>query len=259
MPALRVTCQNCQRVTVVDSDKVPDQPVSYKCPACQSKVVIDKRKLLAAERETADPSATVALASMAPPPAAQPAPARASAPAPAAGPPAEPPAERAAAADRSSGPLVVPPDSMLEMALPPGETLPPGLLVAEDRETGAQLRRILEPYDCNLEVIVDAAAARERALQDPPPLLIYVADAVTKPPFAPLEPLVGLPPRERRRSFFVLVAGNVKTLDGNLAFLYQVNLLLGRSHLSQAPGILYSALRAHQRLYRPFFAALVEQ
>ena len=65
-----------------------------------------------------------------------------------------------------------------------------------------------------------------------------------------------LPPRERRRVFAVLVASNVKTLDGNLAFLYQVNLLLNRQHLQQAPGILYAALRSHQRLYQPFLAAL---
>ena len=79
---------------------------------------------------------------------------------------------------------------------------------------------------------------------------------MTKPPYAPLEPLVTLPPRERRRTFAVLVASNVKTLDGNLAFLYQVNLLLNRQHVPQAAGILYSALRSHQRLDKPFLAAL---
>jgi DNA-directed RNA polymerase subunit RPC12/RpoP len=231
MPALRVTCQNCQRVTVVDSDKVPDQPVSYRCPNCQSKVLIDKRKLLAGE---SDDGSTVSL-----PRAAQ-------------------PSAAAAGGERSSGSLVVAPDSLLEMALPPGESIPPGLLVAEDRELAEQVKRMLEPYDCVLETFADAAAARESALQDPPPLLLYVADAVTKPPYAPLEPLVTLPPRERRNSFLVLVASNVKTLDGNLAFLYQVNLLLNRQHVSQAAGILYSALRSHQRLYKPFLAALAE-
>ena len=244
MPALRVTCQNCQRVTVVDSEKVPDQPVAYRCPACQSKVVIDKRKLLAAEADVSTaPSLGVASAVVGSGSNA----ARASTAS--AGP---------ADADRSSGSLVVAPDALLEMSLPPGESIPPGFLVAEDREVGAQLRRMLEPYDCTLESFADAAAARERALQEPPALLAFVADAVTKPPYAPLEPLVSLPPRDRRRVFMVLVASNVKTLDGNLAFLYQVNLLLNRQHVPQAAGILYSALRSHQRLYKPFLAALRE-
>ena len=235
MPALRVTCQHCQRTTVIDSEKLPDQPVAFRCPGCQAKVTVDKRKLLAAADaagESVPPSAAAAPA-----------------PAPTSSRPAAAAATNAAA-DRSSGPLVVTPESPLEMALPPGETLPPGFLVAEDAEAGTLLRRALEPYDCILEPFADAAAARERALQEPPPLLVYVADAVTKPPYAPLEPLVTLPPRERRRTFAVLVAGNVKTLDGNLAFLYQVNLLLNRQHLAQAPAILYAALRSHQRLYR---------
>ena len=246
MPALRVTCQHCQRTTVIDSEKLPDQPVAFRCPGCQAKIVVDKRKLLAtadAAGETAHAAAPAAEATAAAVPARSAAAGRAGG---------------TADGDRSTGPLVVTPDSPLEMALPPGETLPPGFLVAEDAETGTQLRRALEPYDCILEPFADAAAARERALQEPPPLLVYVADAVTKPPYAPLEPLVTLPPRERRRTFAVLVAGNVKTLDGNLAFLYQVNLLLNRQHLAQAPGILYSALRSHQRLYRPFLAALRE-
>jgi hypothetical protein len=243
VPALRVTCQNCQRVTVVDSDKVPDQPVAYRCPACQSKVVIDKRKLLSAEADVATaPSIAAAVAAGS---SGSGSGGRAS-------------AASAGDADRSSGSLVVAPDALLEMTLPPGESIPPGFLVAEDREVGAQLRRQLEPYDCVLETFLDAPAARERALQEPPALLAFVADAVTKPPYAPLEPLVSLPPRERRRVFMVLVAGNVKTLDGNLAFLYQVNLLLNRQHVPQAAGILYSALRGHQRLYKPFLAALRE-
>ncbi len=231
MPPLRVTCQSCQRVTVVDSDKVPDQPVSYRCPGCQARVVLDKRKLLAGNVDTA-PAPTGAAPATAPPPPTQ--------------------------DERITGSLLVAPDSLLEMALPPGETIPPGFLVAGDRKTGLLLRHALEPYECVLEPFADADAARERALQDPPPLLVYVAEAVTKPPYAPLEPLVSLPPRERRQIFAVLVASNVKTLDGNLAFLYQVNLLLNRQHVSQAAGILYAALRYHQRLYRPYLAAVGE-
>jgi len=244
--ALRVVCPNCQRVTVVDADKVPDQPVSYRCPACQAKVIIDKRKLLATDADTAElppiSAAGAATPPETPPPAAPP-----------------PPGRFMASAERSaSGSFAVASDSLFELALPPGQSIPPGILVAEDAESAAQVRRQLEPYDCTLEQLADAAAARERILLEPPPLLVYAAEAVSKPPYAPLEPLVTLPPRERRQVFILLVAPNVKTLDGNLAFLYQVNLLLNRQHISQATGILYSALSYHQRLYRPFLAAVAE-
>jgi hypothetical protein len=231
MPPLKVTCQHCQRVVTIDSEKVPDTPVSYRCPSCQGKVVVDKKKLLSAgaveAAAAAAPAAPVAPASPPPPAAAT----------------AEPPS---------------PSERIQELALPPGESIPPGLLVAEDPELATQLQRVLEPYDCILEVVADGAAARERALTEPPPLLVWVARTVSKPPYGPLDSLASLPPRERRQSFLVLVADNVKTLDGNLAFLYQANLLLNRQHVPQAPGILYSALRYHQRLYRPLLAALGE-
>jgi hypothetical protein len=227
VPPLRVTCQHCQRVVTIDSEKVPDTPVSYRCPSCQGKVVVDKKKLLAGGGEAA------AVAAEAPLPAATAAAAVAATP------------ETPATSER-----------IQELALPPGESLPPGILVAEDPQLGQQLQRVLEPFDCVLEVVADTNEARERLLTEPPPLLVYVARSVGKPPHAALDALTNLPPRERRQTFLMLVADNVKTLDGNLAFLYQVNLLLNRQHVPQAAGILYSALRYHQRLYRSFLTAL---
>jgi hypothetical protein len=239
--ALRVVCPNCQRVTVVDGDKLPDQPVSYRCPACQAKVIVDKRKLLMADTAELTPGPTAAQ-----PPQPQ---AAASPPAP------RPPS----GADRPmSAAAAGLPDPLFEMALPPGHSIPPGILVAEDAESAAQVRRQLEPYDCTLELVADAGTARERILLEPPPLVVYAADAVSKPPYSPLEPIVSLPSRERRQVFLLLVAPNVKTLDGNLAFLYQVDLLLNRQQVPQAAAILHSALVQHQRFYRPFLAALTE-
>jgi len=245
MPPLRVTCPQCQRVTVLDSEKVPDQPVSYRCPSCQTKIVVDKRRLLAGGGDTAAALAGIHAAADAvaavPPPAAN----------------AETPAANGASASAPQQAAAAT-DPVLELTLPPGESLPPCILVAEDRVTAAQLQRVLEPFDTAIETFTDVAAARERVLQEPPPLVIWVAGAVSKPPYAALDALAGLPPRERRAILLVLVAENVKTLDGNLAFLYGANLLLGKRHLQQAPAILYSALRTHQRLYRPFLAAAGE-
>jgi len=238
MPPLRVVCQQCQRVTMLDSEKVPDQPVSYKCPQCGTKVVVDKRKLLGGGGETA-----AALAGI-----------HAAADAVAATPP--PIAASAAGAARAMPEAGS--DPVLELTLPPGESLPPCILIAEDREAATQLQRILEPFDSTLETFTEPAAARERILQEPPPLVIWVATAVSKPPYGPLDVLGSLPPRERRAILLALVAENVKTLDGNLAFLYGANLLLGKRHLQQAPAILYAALRTHQRLYRPYLAAVGE-
>jgi UDP-N-acetylmuramoylalanine-D-glutamate ligase len=114
-------------------------------------------------------------------------------------------------------------------------------------------------YNDSKATSVDATLkALEAFAHEQGKIVLILGGKGKKAPYAPLEPLVTLPPRERRRTFAVLVASNVKTLDGNLAFLYQVNLLLNRQHVPQAAGILYSALRSHQRLYKPFLAALRE-
>lgn len=133
--------------------------------------------------------------------------------------------------------------------------LPPGYLVAEDPAAGEQVRRVLAAAGCAVEPLADVATARGRLQQEPQPLLVYVAGALSKPPYGPLEPLQVVGPRERRQLFLVLVADNVKTLDGNLAFLYGVNLLIHKQHLAQAPSLIASALAHHRQLYRPLLAA----
>jgi hypothetical protein len=261
MPQLRVVCQHCQRVTLVDSEKVPDQPVSFKCPSCQGKVVLDKRRLLRDGGEAASAREAEDTASMSAANGAHDDGASGAAAVPRAA--AAATARAAVTPGRPGAPATTPgagstADPVLELTLPPGATLPPCVIVAEEREVALQLQRVLEPFEAEVETFTDVTAARERIQQEPPPLVVWVAGAVGKPPHAPLDPIAGLPPRERRAILLVLVADNVKTLDGNLAFLYGVNLLLGRRHLPQAPGILYTALHAHRRLYRPFLAAVGE-
>jgi hypothetical protein len=227
MSTLRIICTHCGRITTVDAAKVPDHPVAYRCASCKGKIVIDKKKILAGAASATEIGA-----------APDPGPATAS------------PNEAAtlpAAAVRVE-----------ELMLPPGELLPPGYLISENDALAAQLVKTLEPYDCQLERIATVEDAHRRAMTDIPPLIIYLAGSVGQPPFAPLRPLVNLPPRERRQTLLALLADDAPTLDGNQAFLFQVDVLINHEHLAKAAGILHSALRYHQRLYRPYFAAMEE-
>jgi hypothetical protein len=45
------------------------------------------------------------------------------------------------------------------------------------------------------------------------------------------------------------VAENLRTLDGNAAFLYGVNLVVAKKDLAQFPEIYREAQAAHERLY----------
>src|SRR2546427_142553 len=54
---------------------------------------------------------------------------------------------------------------------------------------------------------------------------------------------------DRRKSFFILVSENLRTLDGNAAFLYGVNLIVAQKDLGAFQQIYRDALGYHERLY----------
>jgi hypothetical protein len=95
----------------------------------------------------------------------------------------------------------------------------------------------------------DAAKARELFNQEIPHIVFLHPPQMTAPPLDSIAPIVSVMPSERRRSFFVLVADNLRTLDGNAAFLYGVNLVVASKDLPQFPQIYRDASAAHERLY----------
>jgi hypothetical protein len=95
----------------------------------------------------------------------------------------------------------------------------------------------------------DAAKAREYFNQELPHLVFLSPPQVGAPPLDSIAPIVSVVPTDRRKSFFVLVADNLRTLDGNAAFLYGVNLVVASKDLPQFPQIYRDAHAAHERLY----------
>lgn len=101
-----------------------------------------------------------------------------------------------------------------------------------------------------------AEAARDLYLQDYPPLVLLSPAQLTRPPLAEMQPLTGLSPVDRRRGFFVLVADGLKTLDGTVAFLYDVNLVVAAKDLPSIQRIWNEAQAQHKKLYQAFEAAV---
>ena len=64
-----------------------------------------------------------------------------------------------------------------------------------------------------------------------------------------MQPIVSLTPNDRRKSFFILVSENLRTLDGNAAFLYGVNLIVAQKDLASFQQIYRDASAYHDRLY----------
>jgi hypothetical protein len=101
--------------------------------------------------------------------------------------------------------------------------------------------------------------ARDFFNQELPQVVFLNPPQMTPPPLEAMGPIMSIVPVERRRSFFVLIAENLRTLDGNAAFLYGVNLVVATKDLGQFPQIFRDAHSAHERLYASMNAVMREK
>jgi zinc ribbon protein len=95
----------------------------------------------------------------------------------------------------------------------------------------------------------DPAAARDYYMQEFPHVVFIHPPQLTAPPMDALAPIISLAPVDRRKSFLILIADNLRTFDGNAAFLYGVNLVVATKDLGQFTEIFREAHTAHERMY----------
>jgi uncharacterized protein YbaR (Trm112 family) len=100
-----------------------------------------------------------------------------------------------------------------------------------------------------------AQAARDFFNQEAPQVIVIHPPQMTPPPIQDFAPIISLLPVDRRKTFMVLVADGLRTLDGNAAFLYGVNLVVATKDLAQFPQIYRDAHAYHERLYSQMNAA----
>ncbi len=97
-------------------------------------------------------------------------------------------------------------------------------------------------------------AARDFIMHEFPPLVFLRPAQMTPPPLAEMGALIALNPADRRKVFMILVAENIRTFDGNAAFLYGVNLVVASKDLASMPQIYRDAEKYHRRLYQTMFS-----
>src|SRR5437763_819612 len=95
----------------------------------------------------------------------------------------------------------------------------------------------------------DARQAREYFMQEYPPVVMLNPGQITAPPLESMAPIISLTPTDRRKAFFILIAENLRTLDGNAAFLFGVNLIVATKDLAAFQQIYRDAFGYHERLY----------
>jgi hypothetical protein len=125
------------------------------------------------------------------------------------------------------------------------------LIVGNDHPA---LRQAAKLIGCIPLHMATAQQAREFFVLEYPPVVMLNPAQLTAPPLESMQPIVSLTPADRRKAFFILFAENLRTLDGNAAFLYGVNLVVAFKDLGAFQQIYREALTYHERLYAPLVA-----
>lgn len=218
---IRIHCNACNRPILVDETKLPMREVTFPCPACKTSLNVDRRTLGQGA-------------------AATPGPAPAASPAPSPGPrPANP------LPPQSSSP---PPedDAILE-----DDLAAKALIVGVDNPVARQAAESLGFQPVHLPTV---EACRDYFMQEYPPVVFLCPAQLTRPPLEDMAPMTNIGPGDRRRSFFILLADGLRTLDGNAAFFYNVNLVVANKDVGSIQQIYRDAESFHRRMYHSYWA-----
>ena len=195
---IKIVCTSCQKPLSLDESKLPMKEVSFPCPVCKAKLIVDRRKL---------------------------------------GGEAAPPAPEASP---GQGAATDAPDDHDD------EFGAKAFIVGNDSPALRQAAKLIGFLPVHYAT---AEQARERFLQDPPQVVFLSPPQIAPPPLEVMQPIIGVLPADRRKSFFILVADNLRTLDGNAAFLYGVNLVVANKDIGTFAQIYKDARAYHDRLY----------
>ena len=197
---IKIVCTSCHKPLSLDETKLPMKEVSFPCPACKTKLTVDRRTLDSA------------------------------APIPAA----------------TAGTSAV------------GESEEEGfgakaLIVGTDHPSIRQAAKLIDFLPVYFPT---AQQARDYYMQEFPPVVMLNPQQLTPPPLEAMQPIISLAPAERRKSFFILFSDNLRTFDGNAAFLYGVNLIVSTKDIGSFQQIYRDASTFHERLYNPLNTVL---
>lgn len=196
---IRIVCTSCQKPLSLDETKLPMKEVSFPCPACKTKLTVDRRTLGAEGAAAAPAGGAVAEHS---------------------------PEVHEHEDDDSFGAKAI--------------------LVGNDSPA---LRQAIKLIGFMPAYFPAAQQAREFFMQEFPHVVVLNPQQITPPPLEAMQSIISLTPNDRRKSFFILVSDNLRTLDGNAAFLYGVNLVVATKDLGNFPQIYRDTLAYHERLY----------
>ena len=197
---IKIVCTSCHKPLSLDETKLPMKEMSFPCPACKTKLTVDRRTLDAAP---VIPAATAGLS-----------------------PAGESEEERFGAK---------------------------ALIVGTDHPSIRQAAKLIDFLPV---YFATAQQARDYYMQEFPAVVMLNPQQLTPPPLEAMQPILSLAPADRRKSFFILFSDNLRTFDGNAAFLYGVNLIVSTKDIGSFQQIYRDAFSFHERLYNPMNTVL---
>ena len=216
---IRIHCHACHRPILVDESKLPMREVIFPCPACKAALTVDRRTA----GQAATPQPTPGTPNP-PKPAANPLPPQASAP---------------------------PPPEEGSQAILEDDLAAKALIVGVDSTPARQAAEALGFQPVHFATV---EACRDYYLQEYPTLVFLCPANMTRPPLEEMAPMTNIGPSDRRRSFFILLADGLRTLDGNAAFFYNVNLVVASKDAGSMQQVYRDAEAHHRRMYHSFWA-----
>lgn len=220
---IRIHCNACHRPILVDETKLPMREVIFPCPACKAALTVDRRNV----GQAAAPAATPVAPSPAPHAPQKPA--------------ATPLAPQASA----------PPADEDSQAILEDDLAAKALIVGVDSPSARQAAEALGFQPVHFATV---EACRDYYLQEYPSLVFLCPSNITRPPLEEMAPMTNIGPSDRRRSFFILLADGLRTLDGNAAFFYNVNLVVASKDAGSIQQVYRDAEAHHRRMYHSFWA-----
>lgn len=190
---IRITCTSCQKPLSLDETKLPAKEVTFPCPVCKTKLVVDRRTLGA----------------------------------------------DGATAPVTQAPRVEEPDDDDDLGSK-------AFIVGADNPSIRHAAKLIGFVPIHFPT---PEQARDRFMQEFPHVVLLNPAQMTPPPLEGMHPILTLAPIDRRRSFFILFSDNLRSLDGNAAFLYGVNLVVALKDIAAFPQIYKDAIAAHERFY----------
>lgn len=249
-----ITCTHCRKNLRIPDEKVPDRVFALTCPSCKKKFQVDPNEPPPAAEEP-DDGVDMSFAGL------------------------------GDDDDGESSRVTPPPDLGGDL----GSTTPPPATQETTTATGAtptggfrplralqpaekQLLDRLSPLGAIVNLTDDGDAVVEKALDLVGMHEVHhydsveaVADAMTEldmgivvlkvekasaPPFEALQPIHWLPMQLRRRTVVALMADNIRSHDGQVAFFLQVNCTISSKDQAKLPDLLRRAVLHHLQLYR---------